>query len=95
MPNVQRFCWVLLAAAQNAAVLIAMPLVGGSTYAGYVVFPWALALHSRYGTKLMYSRDFGGACAWDIGLNISGVSLNDFNPAASPQFKILATRKPL
>lgn len=73
LSNIQRFCWVLLAAAQNAAVLIAMPLIAGSTYAGCAVFPWALALHSRYGTKLMYPKDFGGA--WDIGLNISGVSL--------------------
>jgi len=93
----------------NAPVLIVTPTTSAGVYAGCMVIPFADegqgTLMRDAGTGLPVSiltiprvnaSHFGGACAWDRGLNAPGIFLNDVDLSAAPlMFTILATKKPL
>ena len=90
----------LLPRDDSAPVLFATPVKAG-IYSGCVVFSFAdesAGTLARSGGSLVtlatippLAGDFGGACAWDRGLDSTGVLLNEANANATPIFSVYAT----
>jgi hypothetical protein len=90
----------LLPREDSAPVLFATPVKAG-VYSGCVVFPFAdenAGTLSRSGGALVTiatlqppAGDFGGACAWDRGLDATGILMNDGNATRTPIFSVLVT----
>jgi hypothetical protein len=90
----------LLPRQDSAPVLFATPVKAG-VYSGCVVFPFAdenAGTLTRSGgvptastTLQPPTGDFGGACAWDRGLDATGILMNDGNATRTPIFSVLAT----
>ncbi len=92
----------LLPRDDSAPVLFATPVKAG-IYSGCVVFPFAdenagTLTRDQHGAPVMLKTilplagDFGGACAWDRGLDATGVLLNEANANATPIFSVYATQ---
>ncbi len=99
----------LIPSSSTAPVLIATPTTSAGVYAGCSVFPFAdeesgslfrdndgLPISILEVPRINDTTHVGGACAWDRGLDATGILLNDVDLSVSPvQFKILATKKSL
>jgi hypothetical protein len=99
----------LIPSSSNAPVLIATPTTSAGVYAGCTMFPFAdkesgslfrdnngLPISILEVQRINDATHIGGACAWDRGLDATGILLNDVDLSAAPvRFKILATKKPL